>query len=612
MKFPTLARRATVIAAGCVLIAGCVDMTVPNLNNPDRLRATATPGDVQNLIRSTFLNWYNRIHGSTPTIALGAMGYEFMSPFLCFSGQEVSLEPRPAWNNTTLYSRSGTSSGPWLDYYGIISSANDGLQALDRGLEIGPNGRDNDRARAFAKMMQGVAHGYLALIWDQAAVIDESVNIDTLTVPNYVPYDEVMDSALVMLEESLAVSNASSFVLPATEGWIQGLTVTNEDLARLTHTFMARFMAYNARSEEERAAVDWQEVLDHINAGITADFAPIATPEIGGSSYLSIVARVRAIRGDYMRPSNWIVGPADSSEGWKNWVATPVLDRQPFEVISKDRRIEGVAVRNATLGSTDSSYTRASGSFIADGFVVGQRVVASGFVAPNPTTNPNTNGESTVSRVTDTELTVSRELGPQAPVSGRSLRTPGLYVDYEPTTFGNANRGTHLRSFYYFYRYGAGTTHNNGPIVTISIEEMNLLKAEALIRLNRANEAIPLINATRVANGKLPPVDINGPPNEPGCVPRKTTGACGSLWDALRYEKKIEVMGTDGQVAFFDARGWKTLSEHSFLNFPIPGRELEIAQLPGYTHGGQGGTMAAPAPEWDDCPPGITLPRCGP
>ena len=77
MKFPTLARRATVIAAGCVLIAGCVDMTVPNLNNPDRLRATATPGDVQNLIRSTFLNWYNRIHGSTPTIALGAMGYEF-------------------------------------------------------------------------------------------------------------------------------------------------------------------------------------------------------------------------------------------------------------------------------------------------------------------------------------------------------------------------------------------------------------------------------------------------------------------------------------------------------------------------------------------------------
>ena len=536
MNIRSLARRAAGVTV-CVSIAACIDMTVPNLNNPDRLRATATPGDVENLIASTFLTWYNRIHGTTPTIALGAMGYEFMSPFLCFSGQEVSLEPRPSWNNTTIYTRSGTSANPWLDFYSIISSTNDGLQALDRGLQIGTNGQDNDRARAFAKMMQGVAHGYLALIWDQAAIIDESVNIDTLTVPDYRPYSEVMAAALTMLEESLEISENVEFAdRTPISGWIPGLRLSSDDLAKLTHTFMARLMAYNARSEEERAAVNWQAVLDHANAGITEDFAPIATPDVGGSTYLSIAGRVRAIRGDYMRPSNWLVGPADSTDRWKAWVATPVLDRQPFQVITKDRRIHGAA-------------------------------------------------------------------GPTS---------PGKYVDYEPTTFGNASRGTHLRSFYYYKRYGTGTSHNNGPIVTISLEEMNLLKAEALIRLNRANEAIPLINATRVAQGELPPVDINGPPNEAGCVPRKTTGACGSLWDALRYEKRIEVMGTDGQVAFFDARGWKTLSQYSFLNFPIPGRELEIAKLPGYTHGGQGGTMAAPAPEWDDCPPGITLPRCGP
>jgi hypothetical protein len=372
-------------------------------------------------------------------------------------------------------------------------------------------------------------------MWDSAAVIDESTNLDTLVTPTYAPYPEVMEAALGMLQESLDVSSTSDFVLPST-GWIQGLPLTNEQLAQLTHTFMARFMAYNARSEEERGAVNWQTVLDHINAGITEDFAPIATPEVGGSTYLSIAGRVRAIRGDYMRPSNWLVGPADTSDNWKNWVATAVADRQPFQIFTTDRRIHGAA----------------------------------------------------------------------------GAASPGKYVEYEPTVFGNASRGTHLRSYYYFKRYGTGTTHNNGPIVTISLEEMNLLKAEALIRLNRAPEAIPLINATRVAQGELPPVDINGPPQSTSCVPRKTTGACGSLWDALRYEKRIEVMGTDGQVAFFDARGWKTLSQYSFLNFPIPGRELEIAEKPGYTHGGQGGTMAAPAPEWDDCPPGITLPRCGP
>ena len=45
---------------------------------------------------------------------------------------------------------------------------------------------------------------------------------------------------------------------------------------------------------------------------------------------------------------------------------------------------------------------------------------------------------------------------------------------------------------------------------------MDMLKAEALVRLNRATEAIPLINKTRIANGQLPAIDINGPPDVAG------------------------------------------------------------------------------------------------
>ncbi|HEY5060486.1 MAG TPA: hypothetical protein VII52_03070, partial [Gemmatimonadaceae bacterium] len=81
------------------------------------------------------------------------------------------------------------------------------------------------------------------------------------------------------------------------------------------------------------------------------------------------------------------------------------------------------------------------------------------------------------------------------------------------------------------------------------------------------------------------------------------------LWDALRYEKRVEGAGVDGQVSFWDARGWNTLAQNTFINFPIPGRELEIERLPIYTYGG-GGAGSAPAPTWDACPAGITLPRC--
>jgi hypothetical protein len=236
-----------------------------------------------------------------------------------------------------------------------------------------------------------------------------------------------------------------------------------------------------------------------------------------------------------MRGGYWLVGPSDSTDGWKNWVATPVADRTPFQMRTKDRRIIGAA----------------------------------------------------------------------------SATTPGKYFAFNSTvSFFNPTRGTYLRTYYYYTRYGAGTSWNNGPLVAIGRTEMDMLKAEALIRLNRAAEAVPLINQTRVANGELPAVTIDGPPDEAGCVPRKTTGACGSLWDALRYEKRIEGAGIDGLVAYFGARGWGTLAENSFIQFPIPGRELEVQRLPLYTFGGEGGEGSAPPPQWDACPSGVTLARC--
>ena len=137
---------------------------------------------------------------------------------------------------------------------------------------------------------------------------------------------------------------------------------------------------------------------------------------------------------------------------------------------------------------------------------------------------------------------------------------------------------------------------------------MDLIKAEALIRLNRAAEAVPFINKTRVANGQLPPVTIDGPPDEPGCVPRKISGACGSLWDALIYEKGVEMVGTDGVVRFFDARGWQLLPDNSFTQLPVPGRELGTLRQELYTFGGPGGQSVAPAPDPERCP--VSLPRC--
>ena len=85
-------------------------------------------------------------------------------------------------------------------------------------------------------------------------------------------------------------------------------------------------------------------------------------------------------------------------------------------------------------------------------------------------------------------------------------------------------------------------------------------------------------------------------------------GQCGSLWDALRYEKGIELLGMDGVTAYFDARGWQTLPQDSFVQLPIPGRELGVLRRPVYSYGGPGGGSSAPAPDPERCP--VALARC--
>jgi hypothetical protein len=57
------------------------------------------------------------------------------------------------------------------------------------------------------------------------------------------------------------------------------------------------------------------------------------------------------------------------------------------------------------------------------------------------------------------------------------------------------------------------------------------------------------VNLTRTATQRigtatypgLPAVTASGVPQGAGCVPRTVAGACGSLLDAIHYERRIEL-----------------------------------------------------------------------
>jgi len=71
------------------------------------------------------------------------------------------------------------------------------------------------------------------------------------------------------------------------------------------------------------------------------------------------------------------------------------------------------------------------------------------------------------------------------------------------------------------------------------------------------------------------------------CVPRHpTTGACQDLWEAIKYEKRMELFHYGAGSDYFDERGWGDLVERTPFHFPVPGQVLADLGLPIYTFGG--------------------------
>jgi hypothetical protein len=101
------------------------------------------------------------------------------------------------------------------------------------------------------------------------------------------------------------------------------------------------------------------------------------------------------------------------------------------------------------------------------------------------------------------------------------------------------------------------------------------------------------VNVTRVANGGLPAVTSAAGDQTARCVPRPLGTTCGNLFDALKWEKRMETYHTGMGIAFFDDRGWGDLVAQTLYHFPVPGAELDRLGISNYTFGGTGPLMAS-------------------
>ena len=521
-------------ASGALVLSSCNDnpLSVDNANNPDVPRVYSTPAGVESIVGKLFQQMWNAQMGN---IGLGVqsqvMSFESHSGLANFGmGARASIPRQPVSNSL------GNSDQDIIynDFDQLTRNARSAANAIAAlkafvadGNSTGSPARDA-RAISFAYFNLGYGLANVAMLYDSAAIITPLVPSDE--VPPLSTAAEVMTVALQMLDSAIAVSQSAEattgtngWPIPAT--WVSGDEVGIPRWVEILHSYKARFRAGVARTPAERDAVDWNAVVADATAGIAEDFIVNADNAAGWDSDW---IQQLAVDPTWSQMTPFILGMADTTGAYDAWLATPLNDRTAFLLRTPDNRFPP--------GATRAEQNTASG-------------------APSKAGTPAGSNRYFYNRLQGDDK-------PAAPWGT-------WYYDNQR---------------FWGVRFGGG----NGPLEALSLAENNMLAAEGYMRTGRTAQAVPLINLTRVAAG-LPAIPATTDQNTivPGgsaCVPRVpqppsyTTTACGTVWEAMKWEKRVETSFTGYAQWFIDSRGWGDLTEGTILEWPVPWEELYARQ----------------------------------
>jgi hypothetical protein len=544
--------------AGVIGLGACGEksLTVANPTAPNIKQVLATPADAEALLATYYKRWHSGMWRNTTNVDLMSMVQSFEN-YATLSNNCMAQRygiPRPANDNTL-----GNGCAPeQLNVYSIESEvehvASSIIAQINGGLNLG-SAAQNSRAIAFAQFERGIALGYLALIYDSAAVVTPAMMTANSSDPGVlVGYTDVNLAALDALQSAIdaTTAGAASFPLPAT--WIPSTnTFTPAEFIKLIRSYRARFTAGVARTPAERAAVNWASVIADAQNGITADHDNITSNTNG--PFNGIVGQLYTYN-TWHQMTPFVIGMADTSGAYAAWIAQPLATRGsagPMLIVTPDQRFP--------------------------------------------------QGPDRASQQKDFLITSCQ---PAATVCKRYFQNRPTAKDVAAASAWGASDYDHAR-FQSWYTSGDGGVGGNGKFPFFVLAELDMLQAEGLIRTNSFAAAAALINKTRVKNG-LPAItafDATTPvPGGSSCVPLVPTQAasqgagsgtvCGNMMEAMKYEKRIETAYTAFANWFIDMRGWGDLAEGTGIDWAVPYTDLAVRLHANYsTGGGLPGSSAA-------------------
>lgn len=555
---------STIAAASGVIALGACNsepLAVTNPNNPDVRRVFSTPRGVESIVGKLFLAMWNAQANNT---GIGTqsmvMSFESHSGLANFGLGARGNIPRAPVANTLANS---DQDYIFNDFDKLTRNARTAATAvaaqkafIAAGSTTGSPARDA-ASISFAYFNVGYGLAGVALLYDSAAIITPEVPAGV--VPPLSTPAEVMTAAMEMFDSAIAVS-ASPAATDGTGGWPLNVAWIsgNSDLTvarwqQIIRSYKARFRAGVARNPAERAAVDWNAVVDDAVAGITSDFTVQADPSSGWGDAL---INQLAVDATWSQMTPMILGMADTTGAYNTWLAQGLTGKVPFLLRTPDKRFPSGATRAAQ--------------------------------------NTSSGGDT------------------------KAGTPPGSILYFFNRLQGNDKPAAKWGTWFYDNQrfWGVRFNSHKGPLMAFSKAENDMLAAEGYMRTGRTSLAIPLINLTRVRAG-LPAIpagalQTDAVPGGTACVPRVpqsasnfTTTACGTVFEAMKWEKRVETSFTGYAQWFIDSRGWGDLTNGTITEWPVPWEELYARQnLNLYTtdHTLAGvGTYGCPGPV-EQCP----------
>ena len=247
------------------------DLAVENLSDPDIGKVFATGQSIESTIGAGYQTVHNAIIDQNDQPGVEVFGLESYSSLNNFNmGTRVAI-PRLPINNVNGAPTIFPEFSALAKEARLVVNAMDALNALNKaGKTIGTAQRDR-RTRSFGFFVAGVSMGWLAIMYDSAAIVGTGMPSDS--VPPLSSAADVGKAAIVMLDSALAIANESVMTGATIDAaWFSTAGATTLDgYKRIIRSYRARIRTGVTRSVAQRNAVDWTKVIDDAENGIQSN-----------------------------------------------------------------------------------------------------------------------------------------------------------------------------------------------------------------------------------------------------------------------------------------------------------------------------------------------------